>query len=78
MCFILLFIEYCGCQQVDPGIGMDHRDLGPFRDRIVIEMVSEHMLTVGRDLRNGKAIGQNYIWKTFYFFVVLVFLFTQI
>ena len=35
MCFILLIIKHYECQQVDPGTGMDHRDLGPFRDRVV-------------------------------------------
>jgi len=51
--FILLFIEYCVCQQVDPGTGTDHRDSDSFGSGRY-KMVSEHMLTVGRDLRNGK------------------------
>ena len=52
------------CQHTDPGMTLKHRDL-IHSGQVATEMVSEHMLTVGRDPRNRKALGQE-ISKTLF------------
>ena len=55
-CTLIYTLMYCVCQHTDPGMAQIHRGLTVW-GRVATDMVSEHMLTVGRDPRNWKALG---------------------
>ena len=55
-CTLLYTLMYCVCQHTDPGMAQIHKGLTVW-GWVATEMVSEHMLTVGRDPRNRKALG---------------------
>ena len=58
-CTLIYTLMYCVCQHTDPGMAQIHRGLTVW-GRVATDMVSEHMLTVGRDPRNQKALGQDF------------------
>ena len=58
-CTLIYTLMYCVCQHTDPGMAQKHRGLTVW-GRVATDMVSEHMLTVGRDPRNRKALGQDF------------------
>ena len=52
-------LEYCVCEHTDPGMTLKHKDFDPFGSGRY-KMVSEHMLTVGRDPRNWQAHSKDF------------------